>query len=161
MSLLSSSIETISNFLVFKLMSWIKSKISQYANPAPIITIGVILSFYLDYQANESFLDTAAEFENILKIGKQVGFKFLNTNSSTGIATFYINVPAATYALGPDLSYAPVLKKGSSFSTKSGAKFILNQDVRFDNPRNETTTILTLFFISSLVFCHFSYNCVI
>lgn len=99
--------------------------------------VGDILSFYLDYQANESFLDTAAEFDNIIKLGKQIGFKFSNTNSSTGIATFYINIPAATYTLGPNMDYAPILKKGSAFSTKSGARFILNEDVRFDNPRND------------------------
>jgi hypothetical protein len=99
--------------------------------------IGDILSFYLDYQANESFLDTAAEFENIIKLGKQTGFKFTSANSSTGIATFYINVPANSYGLGPDMDYAPILKKGSAFATKSGARFILNEDVRFDGPRNE------------------------
>ena len=99
--------------------------------------IGDILSFYLDYQANECFLDTAAEFENIIKIGRQTGFKFASTNSSMGIATFYVSVPASTYGLGPDLSYAPILKKGSSFSTKSGVRFILNEDVRFDGARNE------------------------
>ena len=31
--------------------------------------IGDILSFYLDYQANESFLQTAIEYNNILKLG--------------------------------------------------------------------------------------------
>jgi len=99
--------------------------------------IGDILSFYLDYQANESFLDTAAEFENIIKLGRQVGYKFANTNSSTGIVTFFISIPASTSGLGPNMDYAPVLKKGSSFSTKSGTRFILNEDVRFDDPRNE------------------------
>jgi hypothetical protein len=99
--------------------------------------VGDILSFYLDYQANESFLDTAAEFENIIKLGRQVGYKFANTNSSTGIVTFFISVPASTSGLGPNMDYAPVLKKGSSFSTKSGTRFILNEDVRFDDPRNE------------------------
>ena len=38
--------------------------------------VGDVLSFYLDYQVNESFLDTAAEFENIIKLGRQVGYKF-------------------------------------------------------------------------------------
>ena len=33
--------------------------------------IGDILSFYLDYQANECFLDTASEFNNVIKIAKQ------------------------------------------------------------------------------------------
>ena len=99
--------------------------------------IGDILSFYLDYQANETFLDTAAEFENIIKIGRQVGYKFSLTNSSTGIATFYISVPAATSGLGPNTNYIPILKKGSIFSTKSGVNFILNEDVRFDSSSNE------------------------
>jgi hypothetical protein len=99
--------------------------------------VGDILSFYVDYQANESFLDTAVEFENIIKLGRQVGYKFASTNSSTGIATFYINVPAATYSLGPDTNYLPILKKGSAFSTSSGVRFILNEDVRFDNPRSQ------------------------
>jgi hypothetical protein len=99
--------------------------------------IGDILSFYLDYQANEAFLDTALEYDNILKIGRQVGYKFANTNSSTGIASFYISIPGSFDGLGPDLTYAPVLKKGSVFSTKTGVKFLLNEDVRFDDPRND------------------------
>ncbi len=99
--------------------------------------VGDILSFYLDYQANESFLDTAAEFDNIIKIGNQLGYKYSNSSSSTGLASFYIKIPANNYGLGPNLSYAPILKKGSTFSTRNGAKFILNEDVRFDNPKNE------------------------
>ena len=34
--------------------------------------VGDILSFYLDFQANECFLDTAVEYDNLLKLGKQV-----------------------------------------------------------------------------------------
>jgi len=99
--------------------------------------VGDIMSFYLDYQANEAFLDTASEFENILKLGKQVGYKFSNSNSSTGIASFYISVPANSTGLGPNLDYAPIIKKGSTFATNSDVNFILNEDVRFDNPKNE------------------------
>lgn len=103
--------------------------------------IGDILSFYLDYQANESFLDTAGEFDNIIKHGRQMGYKFSNNNSTTGIATFYISIPAN--GLAPNLAYAPILKKGSVFSTFNGAKFILNEDVRFDNPNNEIRVLKT------------------
>jgi len=103
--------------------------------------VGDILSFYLDYQANESFLETASEFDNIIKHGKQVGYKFANSISSTGIATFYLSIPADTAVLGPNRSYLPVLKKGSTFTTTSGTKFILNEDVRFDNPNNEVRVL--------------------
>ncbi len=99
--------------------------------------IGDILSFYLDYQANETFLDTASEYENIIKLGRQLGYKFSSTNSSTGMVALYLSVPANTNGLGPNLDYAPILKKGSTFTTRSGTSFILNEDVRFDNPNNE------------------------
>ena len=36
--------------------------------------IGDILSFYLDYQANETFLDTANEFDNIVRNLKKILF---------------------------------------------------------------------------------------
>ena len=32
--------------------------------------VGDILSFYLDYSVNETFLDTAIEFDNVLKLGR-------------------------------------------------------------------------------------------
>lgn len=94
--------------------------------------VGDILSFYLDYQANESFLDTASEYNNILKIAKQLGYKHSNAKSSTCIATFYLAVPSAYANVNSD--YLPVLKKGSTFSTNNRTRFILTEDVRFDNP---------------------------
>ena len=33
--------------------------------------IGDILSFYLDYQANESFLDSAVEYDNVQRLARQ------------------------------------------------------------------------------------------
>ncbi len=50
--------------------------------------VGDILSFYLDFQANESFLNTALEYDNIVKLGRQAGFKFRGNPSSYGTATF-------------------------------------------------------------------------
>jgi hypothetical protein len=99
--------------------------------------IGDVLSFYLDYQANESFLETANERDNIIKLAKQLGYKYENTMSSTGLATFYIFVPATADGLGPDQRYIPVLRKNSSFSARNGIQFILSEDVRFDGENNE------------------------
>ncbi len=100
--------------------------------------IGDILSFYLDYQANESFMDTAVEFKNVVRHSKQLGYKFDKTPSSHGIASFFILVPANAIGLGPDRRYIPTLKKGATFSTINGVQFILNEDVRFDGTDNET-----------------------
>jgi len=99
--------------------------------------VGDILSFYLDYQANESFMDTALEFKNVVKHAKQMGYKFDKVPSSHGIASFFILVPANAVGLGPDTRYIPTLKKGSTFATKDSNQFILNEDVSFDGADNE------------------------
>lgn len=105
--------------------------------------VGDMLSFYLDYQANESFLETANETDNIIKLAKQLGYKHDNSFSSTGIASFYIFVPASSNGLSPDRRYIPVLKKNSTFSAKNGAQFILVEDVRFDRDTNEIAVART------------------
>ena len=66
--------------------------------------IGDQLSFYTDYQANESFLDTAIEFDIIVRLAKQMGFKQDGAPSATGLCNFYILVPAASAKSGPDLA---------------------------------------------------------
>tara|TARA_R110002020_G_scaffold144955_3_gene318182 strand:- start:726 stop:2525 length:1800 start_codon:yes stop_codon:yes gene_type:complete len=97
--------------------------------------VGDMLSFYVDYQANESFLSTALEYDNIIKLSKQLGFKLDLAPSSVGVASFYIVVPANSIGTGPDTSYLPVLEKGSEFMTTDGRGFILNEDVNFANTR--------------------------
>jgi len=99
--------------------------------------IGDILSFYLDYSVNESFLDTAIEYENILKLGRQMGYRFQPNAASSGEAIFYIIVPAASVGTGPDSNYIPVLRRGTEVSSLDGIAFLLNEDINFANPNNE------------------------
>lgn len=99
--------------------------------------IGDVLSFYLDYQANESFLQTSNEFENVIKLARQMGYKLDDVPTAHGIATFFILVPSNTSGRGPDRRYIPVLKRGSTFNTTFDTQFILNEDVRFDKENNE------------------------
>jgi len=99
--------------------------------------IGDILSFYLDYSVNESFLDTAIEYDNVLKLGRQMGYRFNPAVASVGEAVFYIIVPAASVGSGPDTNYMPILKRGTSLSSIDNIAFVLNEDVNFANPNNE------------------------
>lgn len=99
--------------------------------------IGDVLSFYLDYQANESFLNTATELKNVIKLSKQLGYKYDNVPTSYGLASFFITVPSTANGLAPDTRFIPVLKKGSEFGAENGSSFILIQDVRFDKQDNE------------------------
>ena len=92
---------------------------------------GDILSYYLDYHVNESFLDTSLEFENIRKHARAFGYKFAGAPSSFGTVSLFILCPANTDGTAPDTTYLPVLKMGTSFSTSEGGNFILTEDIDF------------------------------
>jgi len=99
--------------------------------------MGDILSFYLDYQTNETFLDSAIEYNNVIRLARQMGFKLSSSPSSYGRLTFYIEVPATTTGAGsPNLAYAPVLKSGSQFSSTGGGVYTLLEDVDFSRTSN-------------------------
>lgn len=99
--------------------------------------VGDIMSFYLDYQVNESFLDTSVEYDNIIRLARQMGYKYKGSPSTTGMVSIYAIIPANTTGLGPDTRYMPILKRNTVLSSDGGS-FILSEDVRFDNPSNET-----------------------
>jgi len=99
--------------------------------------VGDMLSFYVDYQANESFLQTAIEYQNVVKLARQLGYKFNASPTSHGVLTFYVLVPISTTGAGPDINYLPILKRGSTFRSTNGASFITTEDVNFADSTNE------------------------
>jgi hypothetical protein len=99
--------------------------------------VGDMLSFYLDYQTNESFLDTAVEYNNIIRLGEQVGYKQPLRSNSFGVVSLYVLAPVKVNGSSPDTDYLPVLAKGSKFTTTAGQVFTLIDDVDFGNPDNE------------------------
>lgn len=99
--------------------------------------VGDIMSYYVDYNTNESFLETAVERNNLIKISKQLGYKFTGSPSSSGICAFYVSVPAQTNGGQENTDLIPILKQGSTFTSDSGASFILTEDVDFSSPLAE------------------------
>lgn len=99
--------------------------------------IGDVLSFYLDYQTNESFLETSIEYNNVVRLAREKGFKLNTSPSSYGLLTFYVQVPSDNTTAGPNLSYAPVLRAGSIFSSTGGGLYTLIEDVDFSVATNQ------------------------
>ena len=97
--------------------------------------VGDQLSFYLDYNVNESFLDTAYQYNNILRHGRILGYKYGGRASVYGKASFYVVVPASSTGLGPDTRYIPILKRGSRFSSDTGLNYVLTENVDFSDPK--------------------------
>ena len=101
--------------------------------------VGDMLSFYLDYNANETFLETALEYDNIVKIAKQMGYRYEEIVQSFGYVDLMVSVPSKTLDNQPDLSYVPKMLKGSTFSSLGGNMFTLTEDVDF---LNENTDVI-------------------
>jgi hypothetical protein len=103
--------------------------------------VGDIMSYYVDYQANESFLETAIERNNLIKIAKQLGYKFTGSPSSSGVVAFYVSIPAQTNGGQENTDLIPILKKGTTITSDSGASFILTEDIDFSAPQTEKLVI--------------------
>ena len=119
--------------------------------------VGDQLSFYLDYNVNESFLDTAYQFNNVVRHGRIMGYKYTGRPSTYGTVALYVMVPASAIAIGPDRAYLPTIKRGSRFTSESGLNYVLTENVNFANSSNpiviartdETTGAPTHFAIKS------------
>ena len=99
--------------------------------------VGDQLSLYLDYNVNESFLDTSYQLSNIVRHGRALGYKNLGRPSTFGSVAMYIQVPASTIGMGPDAAYIPIMARGTSFRSENGLAFVLTENVDFSDPSNQ------------------------
>lgn len=94
--------------------------------------VGDILSYYLDFQANESFLATALQTENVEKLAKSMGYKTFSTSTTSGKVAVYVLIPSDGNG-SVDYTKAPIIKKGTVLRTQEGAStFLINEDVVID-----------------------------
>lgn len=96
--------------------------------------VGDMLSFYLDFQINESNLETAIEYQNVRKKAAEMGYTFFGRPAAFGMIDIYILVPSNTLGIGPDVTYTPILKKGAILGSTNGEAFTLLEDVDFNDP---------------------------
>lgn len=104
--------------------------------------VGDMLSFYIDYQSNESFIDSAIETKNLLKLAKQFGYKNVPSYSSTGKCAFYVQVPANSDGT-ENRTLIPVLKQGTILDSNSGVSLTLTSDVDFTRADTEVVVAET------------------
>ena len=97
----------------------------------------------MDYNVNETFLDTAYQYENIIRHGRVLGYKDTGRASTYGRVALFVLVPASPTGLGPDRRYIPVLKRGSSFSSANGLNYMLTENVDFAAPRTQVIAART------------------
>ena len=91
--------------------------------------VGDQLSFYLDYNVNESFLDTSYQLNNVIRHGRIMGYKNSGRPSTYGTVAIYVLVPASTSGIGPDNRYIPIIKARHNFFFCKWIEFCLTENV--------------------------------
>ena len=99
--------------------------------------VGDQLSLYLDYNVNESFLDTSYQYNNIVRHGRVLGYKNQGRPSTHGTVAFYVQIPASTTGMGPDPAYIPVLRRGTTLTSENGLAFVLTENISLSEPANQ------------------------
>ena len=105
--------------------------------------VGDQLSFYLDYNINETFLDTSYQLNNIIRHGRVLGYKNSGRPSTYGQVALYVLVPASQTGIGPDAGYIPIIKRGTRFLSSNGLNFVLTEDVNMKESSNPVVVART------------------
>jgi len=95
--------------------------------------VGDSLTFYLDHQYNELFLETAIETENLQRLIRQSGLKIRGPSPSVVDVNITLRIPSKTISGQsiPDTVLCPTIKNGSVFSSVTGINFTLLDDIDF------------------------------
>ena len=105
--------------------------------------VGDQLSFYLDYNVNETFLDSSYQRENVVRHGRILGFKNSGRPSTYGKVALYVLVPASISGIGPDTRYIPIIKRGTKFTSDNGLSFVLTENVDMAESSNPVVVATT------------------
>ena len=96
--------------------------------------VGDVLSYYIDTQLQETFLNTAQERTNLFHLAYTLGYKPTVTSvSATNLDVFQL-VPSKGISGNktPDFDYTLTIEQPSSFESTNGINFIIEKPIIFD-----------------------------
>lgn len=113
-----------------------------------IAYVGDVLSFYLDNQIQENFLQYSRQSNNIYDLAYMFGYTPKLTSPSVVELELTQEVPAISDGGGgfvPDFSYALTLKENSVFTSVNGSEFITEDfvDFTFSSSFNPTEIVIS------------------
>jgi len=108
--------------------------------------VGDVLSFYLDNQVQENYLQFARQSNNLFELAYMFGYKPNVTQVATVDLDFYQQVP--NIGLAPDFSYALSIPANTTVSSEN-ASFIIQDPVDFSVSSSGDPTEVTVYSVSS------------
>ena len=113
--------------------------------------VGDVLSFYLDNQVQENYLQFARQSNNLFELAYMFGYKPKVTGVATTTIDFYQQVPAklsgSTYV--PDFDYALFIPNNSTVNSTNGISFLIEDPIDFSVSSSGDPTEVTVYAISA------------
>ena len=113
--------------------------------------VGDILSFYLDNQVQENYLQFARQSNNLFELAYMFGYKPNVTGVAITTVDFYQKVPAKISAGSyiPDFDYALYIAPNSTVTNNSNVSFLINDAIDFTVSSSGDPTDITIYEVSS------------
>jgi len=109
--------------------------------------VGDVLSYYVDTQLQETFLDTAQERTNLFHLAYTLGYKPKVTSTSiTDIDLFQLIPSKNTGTLyEPDFNYALTINQPTVVESTNGTSFLLQNPIVFSNSSSFDPTEVSIY----------------
>jgi len=112
--------------------------------------IGDVLSFYLDNQFQENFIQYASQTNNIFDLAYMFGYKPKTTGVAQATIDFFQQLPAKTVSgsVIPDYDYSITIGENSTISSPNGSSFIIQDKLDFSISSSQDPTEVSVYQIS-------------
>ena len=113
--------------------------------------VGDVLSYYVDTQLQETFLDTVQEKTNLFHLAYTLGYKPKVTSVATTNLEMYQLLPAkgSSGDKSPDFDYALTISPPSTFVTNNGVSFALQDPVVFTHSSSFDPTDISVYSVDA------------
>ena len=113
--------------------------------------VGDVLSFYLDNQFQETFIQYAQQTNNVFELAYMFGYRPKTTGVAQTSVDFYQQLPSINDGTGnyiPDYSYATTINENTTIASQNGASFIIQDKIDFSVSSSLDPTEVSVYQIS-------------
>ena len=109
--------------------------------------VGDVLSFYLDNQFQENFIQYAQQSNNLYELAYMFGYKPKISTASQVVIDFYQQLPSKLSGLNyvPDFSYALTIPEAAIVTSDNGNSFIIQDKLDFAVSSSLDPTIISVY----------------
>jgi hypothetical protein len=112
--------------------------------------VGDVLSFYLDNQFQETFVQYAQQTNNVFELAYMFGYKPKTTGVAQTSIDFYQQLPSKLVSgeYVPDYDYAITIGENTTVTSQNGASFLIQDKIDFSVSSSQDPTEVTIYQIA-------------